>query len=344
MRAYSQDGEGEVMGWDDDFELEGGDRDAEDAEAEDAEFEDFAASCTPVEVCDKIADINTKHFYGVLGIELPENWRTVPFDPETMERSPQPVSGALDYELAANTQNAVLTALPTENAGNAVSAPGVAPQAPLAAYRLPTQATTRMKFNEPRSEKRHARISVLLNNIHSHLSEGRVVTNRGLYYLVGTSHQRLFPTPTTVTSGLSHCVRLLRCNRRSMGITTAGRGLVTGRIKIKSVDQVWRDYTWPDMPPFEIPGDVHAITHGDFEIQMRTDASYFLIVEKHSVFDKLKNEAIWARLGIVLITAKGFPDLATRAFIKRMQLEFPNTPTLLLVDWCVFFIPRLLGS
>ncbi len=47
-------------------------------------------------------------------------------------------------------------------------------------------------------------------------------------------------------------------------------------------------------------------------------------MEKHSVFDKLKRERIWGRLGIVLITAKGFPDLPTRAFVKRLQTEFPN--------------------
>ena len=324
MRAYSQDGEGgDVFAWgQDDF-------DRDDAgDAEDVEFEDFAASSTPEEVCAKITAIAIRPFFAVPGMDVPDGPWAADFDPMTIELSPQPLPGTFEYELAADTRAAVLTALPGAGAGAAAGAgagaAAAAPQAPLAGYRLPTSAPTIVRLHDPRAPFRYPRITALLNHIHCHLTENRVVTNRGLYYLLATSHPSLFPSPASVTASLQDVVRLLRCSRRAMGITTSGRGLVCGKIKIKGVDGVWRDYSTPDSPDFEVPGDINAVVDGDSQIQIRCDASYFLIVEKHSVFDKLKRERIWGRLGIVLITAKGFPDLPTRAFVKRLQTEFPN--------------------
>jgi len=56
-----------------------------------------------------------------------------------------------------------------------------------------------------------------------------------------------------------------------------------------------------------------------------------VVVEKDSVFTKLVQERVFDQLPCVLVTAKGFPDLATRVFLKRLQQSFPRITLLALV-------------
>ena len=122
-----------------------------------------------------------------------------------------------------------------------------------------------------------------------------------------------------------------------MGITTAGRGLAAGRLEVRefgtSTDGVWRDFSGIHAPPYEIPGDIDAVEATHASGGVRVAASYALVVEKDAVFDRLRRERIWERVPLVLVTAKGFPDLATRAFLKGIQNRFPSVTTLGLVDW-----------
>ena len=81
----------------------------------------------------------------------------------------------------------------------------------------------------------------------------------------------------------------------------------------------------------DVPGDIAAVE--DPAVEFRSNARYVLIVEKDAVFSKLANERVWDRLPMVLVTAKGFPDLATRAFLRRLARRFPEARVLALVDW-----------
>ena len=99
------------------------------------------------------------------------------------------------------------------------------------------------------------------------------------------------------------------------------------------MDGVWRDFARRYCAPYEIPGDIDAVERYARSGFVKVSASYCLVVEKDSVFDRLRAERVWERVPLVLITAKGFPDLATRCFIKQIQTYFPSTQTLGLVDW-----------
>ena len=66
---------------------------------------------------------------------------------------------------------------------------------------------------------------------------------------------------------------------------------------------------------FSIPGDLKQIE------SLSIDASscdFILIVEKDAVFNKLIQERIWERYPCVVVTARGFPDLPTHAFLNRL--------------------------
>jgi DNA topoisomerase VI subunit A len=45
---------------------------------------------------------------------------------------------------------------------------------------------------------------------------------------------------------------------------------------------------------------------------------YLLIVEKDAVFQRLAEDGLPDALPLVMVTAKGMPDLATRAFCSRL--------------------------
>ena len=344
MRAHSQEGEGAVFGWGDDFDGDEGGQDADDAEAEDVEFEDFAASLTPEETCERITKLAAAHIAGVLGFELPPDLCERDFDPAAIARLPQPLPGALEFTLAAGADSAVLASCPDDRADARGQLFPPRDRAELGegliAFRAPSapERSARVRLHDPRRFLAYPRLWSLLRVVHAHCSEGRTVTNRGLYYLLATADHALWGSDarSAVARALGECVRLLRCSRRSMGITTAGRGLVAGRIAVRDFDDpngVWRDFGGVNAAPYEIPGDIDAVERNRASGGVRVAASYALVVEKDAVFDRLRRERVWERVPLVLVTAKGFPDLATRAFLKGIQTRFPSITTLGLVDW-----------
>ena len=65
-----------------------------------------------------------------------------------------------------------------------------------------------------------------------------------------------------------------------------------------------------------IPQDVAGI------VDIKTEASYVLVVEKDAIFQRLLEEGILFNtlLGkFILITGKGMPDLSTRQFVQRLS-------------------------
>lgn len=66
---------------------------------------------------------------------------------------------------------------------------------------------------------------------------------------------------------------------------------------------------------------------------MKTDARYIIVVEKHAIFQRLAEDRVFNQIPSILITAKGYPDIATRFLLYRMSRAFPDLPILALVDW-----------
>ena len=58
------------------------------------------------------------------------------------------------------------------------------------------------------------------------------------------------------------------------------------------------------------------------EIQLSSrDAKVILVIEKEGVYNRLSEERIFDRFPCILVTGKGFPDLATRALVKTFHAE-----------------------
>ncbi|EEH59184.1 type II DNA topoisomerase VI subunit A 1 [Micromonas pusilla CCMP1545] len=282
--------------------------DDDDADVREDEYAAADDALAPEETCARIERLAVAHARALL---LPPS----PLSPPSRERA---------------TRDAAAVEFAIRDVRAAVYAPGAGADA--GAYRLPANAaTTRVRLHDARRPAAYARLWKLLATVHHHLSERRAITQRALYYLLCARHPKLFPPGRArlVAAALRDAVTLLNCTRAAMGVTSASRGQVAGRVAILTPeDGVWRDFS-DASAHFVVPGDVRAVERA----RLRSDARFVLIVEKDAAFDKLCRERIHARVPCVLVTAKGFPDLATRAFLKKFASEFPRVPMLALVDW-----------
>ncbi|KAB5573527.1 hypothetical protein DKX38_000721 [Salix brachista] len=80
---------------------------------------------------------------------------------------------------------------------------------------------------------------------------------------------------------------------------------------------------------YAISGDLNLLDR----LVMKTDARYIIIVEKHAIFQRLAEDRVFNHIPIILITARGYPDIATRFLLHRMSRTFPELPIMALVDW-----------
>ncbi|KAF2728244.1 meiosis-specific topoisomerase Spo11 [Polyplosphaeria fusca] len=65
------------------------------------------------------------------------------------------------------------------------------------------------------------------------------------------------------------------------------------------------------------------------------DVEVILILEKEATFRSLLTSSHWSRMisHTLVLTAKGYPDLATRQFLGIMASQCPNIPTFMLADF-----------
>ena len=57
--------------------------------------------------------------------------------------------------------------------------------------------------------------------------------------------------------------------------------------------------------------------------------------QSDGIFNRLCNDRFWQIIPCVLVTGKGFPDLATRAFVRKLS-DLLKLPVLGLADWNPF--------
>jgi meiotic recombination protein SPO11 len=67
-----------------------------------------------------------------------------------------------------------------------------------------------------------------------------------------------------------------------------------------------------------MPISSHWITNPAIEFDVGS-AQFILVVEKEGIFSRLVEDKFWRRLPCVVITGKGFPDLATRAMVHQVS-------------------------
>jgi meiotic recombination protein SPO11 len=67
---------------------------------------------------------------------------------------------------------------------------------------------------------------------------------------------------------------------------------------------------------------------------MQSKSHHVLVIEKDAVFRALCEAKLWTMAPLILVTAQGMPDVASRAFLKQAELQLPQDLSFYgLVDW-----------
>ncbi len=172
----------------------------------------------------------------------------------------------------------------------------------------------------------------VLSSSHELLKKKRVVTQRELYY----SHADFFVSQDQLMTALQKVQSALGVPRHSLGVYAAGKGWFAGNISTLEEQEgsVSGGEVWvATKKPRAIPSS--SVCEEQFT---RTTSRFLLVVEKECIFRRLCDEKIWEREGMscVLISGCGFPDFATRAFLKQLVHKNKTLPVLILTDYNPF--------
>ena len=179
--------------------------------------------------------------------------------------------------------------------------------------------TTKMGGEKGIAQRRQlAQLWTVLEATHATLRADSRCTQRELWYRLKTTG--LFSGPPQVNERvLDACAVVSHRSgtavlREGLGVIAAPRGSMTGCITLLPPDGAPAQPL--DTSVFQVPGSTEAIRALRFAADSR--ARCVLVVEKDSVFRRLIADGLLARFPCVLITASGYPDLATRALVGRV--------------------------
>jgi meiotic recombination protein SPO11 len=142
---------------------------------------------------------------------------------------------------------------------------------------------------------------------------------RELYYVMnsrgrrGGSQTRV--TEHQIAATIRKISQALGAPRIALGIVAASKGQVAGRCHIETASGARFDCTACGNDGWAITGDLFELD----ATKIHSDAAYVIVVEKDAVFNRLCAERVFEKLPCVLVTAKGFPDLATRKFLHLLR-------------------------
>lgn len=161
-----------------------------------------------------------------------------------------------------------------------------------------------------RTSQSYAQMWQLLAKIMSFLNHQKTVTQRELYYMTIDS----WTDQNQCNSRLAETCLMLKCPRECVGLVASSRGFIYGSLSIRfhstaSLINV-RNLNSPGV---SIPGSIMLL---DIEnIEVKSNARFILVIEKDGVYRRLIEDGLARKIPGILVTACGFPDMATRYMI-----------------------------
>ncbi|GAB2209342.1 hypothetical protein Droror1_Dr00026553 [Drosera rotundifolia] len=192
-----------------------------------------------------------------------------------------------------------------------------------------SKEVTKRSLRRESAAKAFVRVWNLMEMCLRVLVEEKRVTQRELFYKLLCSSPEYFTSQKQVNRTIQDVVVLLRCSRYSLGIMASSRGLIAGRVMLQEANQDVVDCSSCGSSGHTIKGELNLLEN----LVINTVARYIIVIEKHAVFQRLVEDRFFNHIPSILITAKGYPDIATRLLLHRISRAFPSLPILALVDW-----------
>lgn len=190
-------------------------------------------------------------------------------------------------------------------------------------------ASCKRSLTRANDAKAFVRVWKVMEMCYKILGEGKLVTLRELFYTLLSESPTYFTCQRHVNQTVQDVVSLLRCTRQSLGIMASSRGALIGRLVLQGPEEEHVDCSILGPSGHAITGDLNVLS----KLIFSSDARYIIVVEKDAIFQRLAEDRIYSHLPCILITAKGYPDLATRFILHRLSQTYPNMPIFALVDW-----------
>ncbi|KAE9028107.1 hypothetical protein PF005_g9096 [Phytophthora fragariae] len=155
--------------------------------------------------------------------------------------------------------------------------------------------------------RRYTGIWLILQTAHALLTESKTATQRDVYYL-----HPFFKGQSEADEAILDAGSILGVPRGFMNIVGATKGCFTGDISILR-DGSWRHFG---------SGEEVSITQELLQLKpsdVQSNAKYIVVVEKDGIFNRLREDKFYEMVPSILITGRGFPDLATRVFVSLLS-------------------------
>ncbi|KAI0599287.1 Spo11/DNA topoisomerase VI subunit A [Biscogniauxia sp. FL1348] len=165
----------------------------------------------------------------------------------------------------------------------------------------------------------------ILHLAHECLVSGTIITKRNIYY----QNPELFGSQAYVDTLVDDIAFTFGAGRDALNIVAACKGLLSGVMNISMKDGSGQNCGLD--PNGTLIPDARTIENIDAPL-----VKWVLIVEKEATFRGLVASRYFesSRAGPgVIITGKGYPDLATRQLLNLLHAAFPRLPFYALVDF-----------
>lgn len=189
----------------------------------------------------------------------------------------------------------------------------------------------------------YERYLFLAGFVYKLLREKKRARIREIYY---HSKDRYFSDIRMLNRYIHGLRKMMECHRWEMNIDAAEKGAVCGRLcwneskvidhQTQGDDLIAESVHWEDLSA--IQGGEGKVIAGDFPMRSSKicwshDAEYLLIVEKFAIYQQLVQVRFWQRLPCIIMTGKGYPDIATQCFLRSFTNTFPAIKVVGLCDY-----------
>nr|ATL75374.1 meiotic recombination protein SPO11 [Diachasma muliebre] len=179
-------------------------------------------------------------------------------------------------------------------------------------------------FSHKRGKIKLALMMTVAAKAHKLLIAGEYQTKRSMYYELKGGPLGRFIDQQSITDGtINNVAKMLECNTWELGFITTAKGLVSGDLQLT--------LQTGETLNCETPGGVLIPQINPPITSLKSSASSIIVIEKDAVFQRLLEEDCTHKMNCILVTGKGYPDAATRKFVK-MLIECLAIQAYILVD------------
>jgi meiotic recombination protein SPO11 len=161
-------------------------------------------------------------------------------------------------------------------------------------------------------------VLMVLSYCHSLLGHNRSTTTREVYYFFVTH----FRNQRECDHAIWETAELIGVPRVTLGLAASPKGWFCGSLEISRNGNVTDAQALSSIQGLPITREWFDWKQ---HFQIKTAATCIIVIEKEGIYNRLSEDRFFERVPCILVTGKGFPDLATRAFVSSLYQQF-NLP------------------